>query len=43
MFEYIVPCYELLHTEGKAYIVREVVDIMREKRMICISWLLMCD
>ena len=34
LFEYIVPCYEPLHTQSKEYIVRDVVDLMREKGLI---------
>ena len=29
--EYIVPEYETLHTQSKAYIVDDVLDIMREQ------------
>jgi len=29
--EYIVKCYEALHTQGKEYIVEDIVDIMREE------------
>ena len=28
---YIVPGYDVLHTQGKEYIVSEIVDIMRER------------
>ena len=34
LLEYIVPCYEPLHTQSKEYIVREVVDMMRVKGLI---------
>jgi hypothetical protein len=29
--DYIIPCYDSLHTQGKAYIVRELLEVMREK------------
>ena len=28
---YIIPCYDALHTQGKEYIVNDIVEIMREK------------
>ena len=28
---YIIPCYETLHTQGKNYIVTDIVEVMREK------------
>ena len=28
---YIIPCFDALHTQGKEYIVNEIADIMREK------------
>lgn len=28
---YIVPCYESLHSQGKSYIVEELIDILKEK------------
>ena len=27
---YIIPNYEVLHTQGKEYIVDDVIDVMRE-------------
>ena len=27
---YIIPNYEILHTQGKDYIVDDVIDVMRE-------------
>jgi hypothetical protein len=29
--QYIIPCYDSLHTQGHDYIVNEIVDIMRER------------
>ena len=29
--EYIIPGYDALHTQGKDYIVNDIVDVMREK------------
>jgi hypothetical protein len=31
---YIIPAYESLHTQGEAYIVRELCDVMRERGII---------
>jgi len=28
---YIIPCYDVLHTQGKEYIVNDIVEFMREK------------
>lgn len=30
---YIVPEYEVLHTQGKDYIVNDLLDVMRERRV----------
>lgn len=29
--EYIVPCYDALHTQGKEYIVEDIVGLMKER------------
>jgi hypothetical protein len=29
--DYIIPCYDTLHTQGKEYIVNDIVEYMREK------------
>ena len=31
---YVIPCYETLHTQGKEYIVNDIVDLMREKGLL---------
>jgi hypothetical protein len=31
---YIVPCYDALHTQGKEYIVNDIVEVMREKGLV---------
>ena len=31
---YIIPCYDTLHTQGKEYIVNDIVDYMREKSLL---------
>lgn len=31
LYEYIVPEYEVLHTQSKDYIVNEIIDVMRER------------
>lgn len=28
---YIVPCYDILHTQGKEYIVEDILCVMKEK------------
>ena len=28
---YIIPCFDALHTQGKEYIVNDIVEVMREK------------
>ena len=28
---YIIPCYDVLHTQGKEYIVNDIIDLMRER------------
>ncbi len=29
--DYIIPCYDVLHTQGKDYIVNDLIDMMKEK------------
>ncbi len=29
--EYIIPGYEVLHTQGKEYIVEDIIDVMKEQ------------
>ncbi len=29
--EYIVPCYDILHTQGKDYIVDNILEVMSER------------
>jgi len=28
---YIIPCFDVLHTQGKDYIVNDIIGIIREK------------
>ena len=28
---YIIPCYDALHTQGKEYIVEDILNVMRER------------
>ena len=28
---YIIPCTDALHTQGKEYIVNDIIEVMREK------------
>ncbi len=32
--DYIVPCYEVLHTQSKEYIVDDIIALMREKEVL---------
>ncbi len=34
LYEYIVPCYDVLHTFGADYIVEDLTDYMRKKGLI---------
>ena len=31
LYGYIVPGYEILHTQGKAYIVNDIIELMKER------------
>lgn len=31
---YIVPCYEVLHSQSKKYIVEDLIEVLKEKRAI---------
>lgn len=31
MDDYIIPCYDILHTQGKEYIVENLLDVMKER------------
>ena len=31
---YIVPCYDVLHTQGKEYIVEDLLETMRERGVL---------
>lgn len=31
LYEYIIPCYDVLHTQGKDYIVEDILSVMKEK------------
>jgi len=32
--DYVIPCYETLHTQGGEYIVDDIVEYMREKGLL---------
>lgn len=34
LYEYIIPEYEMLHTQSKEYIVNDIVEFMRESGVI---------
>jgi len=29
--DYIVACYDVLHTQGKEYLVDDIIDVMKQK------------
>ncbi|MBQ9326963.1 MAG: DUF3791 domain-containing protein [Solobacterium sp.] len=31
LYSYVIPNYEILHTQGKDYIVNDVIDVMRKR------------
>ena len=31
LHQYIIPCYDVLHTQGKEYIVDDILDVMKER------------
>ena len=34
LYDYIIPNYEILHTQGKDYIVDDILEVMREKGVL---------
>lgn len=34
LYDYIVPCYDVLHTFGSRYLVDDLVSFMREKGVL---------
>lgn len=34
LHQYIIPAYDVLHTQGREYIVGDILDIMRERGVI---------
>lgn len=32
--DYIIPCYEPLHTQGEKYIVDDLIDVLKERGAI---------
>lgn len=32
LHNYIIPCYEALHTQGKEYIIRDILSVMESKK-----------
>ncbi|MBR5089935.1 MAG: DUF3791 domain-containing protein [Ruminiclostridium sp.] len=33
LYNYIVPCYDFLHTQDKEYIIDDIIYVMKEKRL----------
>jgi len=31
---YIIPCYDVLHTQGKNYIVNDILDYMKKRGLV---------
>ncbi|MBQ8562755.1 MAG: DUF3791 domain-containing protein [Firmicutes bacterium] len=34
LYDYIVPNYEILHTQGKGYIIDDILEVMKEKGVL---------
>lgn len=34
LMDYLVPCYDVLHTFGKEYLMEDLTDFMREKGVL---------
>ena len=34
LYNYILPSYDVLHTQGKEYIVEDIISLMRERGVI---------
>ncbi len=34
LYEYIIPSYDALHTQGKEYIVNDILALMRERGVV---------
>ncbi|MBP6889950.1 MAG: DUF3791 domain-containing protein [Veillonella sp.] len=34
LYSYIVPCYDVLHTQSKDYIVEDILHVMEEKGIV---------
>lgn len=32
--DYIIPCYEPLHTQGKNYIINDLIEVLKERGAI---------
>jgi hypothetical protein len=32
--DYIVPCYDVLHTQGKEWVVRDLLDLMKSRGVL---------
>lgn len=32
--QYIIPCYETLHTQGREYIVNDILEVMSERGVV---------
>ena len=37
LYDYIIPCYESLHTQGKDYILDDIIDVMNERGVPAVS------
>lgn len=31
LYHYVIPCYDVLHTQGKDYIVADILSVMKEQ------------
>lgn len=34
LYSYIVSCYDVLHTQGKEYIVEDILELMKERGIL---------
>jgi hypothetical protein len=34
LYNYIVPCYEILHTQDKDYIIDDILNVMKEREVV---------
>lgn len=35
LYEYILPLYDILHTQSKSYIVDDIINTMKQRGVVC--------